>query len=200
LTKYVCNGLVGNTGAIGPQGPAGPTGPQGLAGVAGPAGATGPTGPPGPAGTSGFLTAGTAAGNTPYWNGSAWVTNNSNIFNNGGNVGIGTTAPTVKLQVNGAATNLSALNAGSGTSIDFALSNLAYTTATGTSISLLNLKNGGAYTLVFTSTAAGGTVTFSSAGFTFNYMGTAARVVGKKHIYSFIVVGSEVFVTMARQN
>ncbi len=218
LTKYVCNGAVGPQGPIGlpgiqgpagvagPQGPAGTAGPQGPAGAAGPqgpagvAGPQGPAGPAGPSGASGFLTAGTAAGNTPYWNGSSWITNNSNIFNNGGNVGIGTSVPTVKLQVNGAATNLSALNAGTSTTIDFALSNLAYTSATGTSIALQNVKNGGAYTLVFTSTAASGTVTFSAAGFTFVYMGTSSRIAGKKHIYSFIVVGTEIYVTMARQN
>jgi|GEM_PF-1166374 len=44
---------------------------------------------------------GTSAGNTTYWNGSAWVTNNSNIFNNGANVGIGTTTPSAKLDIAG---------------------------------------------------------------------------------------------------
>jgi hypothetical protein len=39
------------------------------------------------------LASGSAAGNTPYWNGSSWVTNSSAIFNNGGNIGIGTTSP-----------------------------------------------------------------------------------------------------------
>ena len=35
------------------------------------------------------MPAGSASGNTPYWNGTVWVTNNSNIWNEGGNVGIG---------------------------------------------------------------------------------------------------------------
>jgi hypothetical protein len=59
----------------------GPVGPQGLAGPTGASGATGPQGP------AGILAAGSIAGNTPYWNGTNWITNNSNIFNNGGNVG-----------------------------------------------------------------------------------------------------------------
>lgn len=83
---------------IGPQGPAGPQGAQGatgLTGQTGPAGATGAQGP------SGLLTSGSAAGNTPYWNGSSWVVNSSNIFNNGSNVGIGTTSPAEKLEVTG---------------------------------------------------------------------------------------------------
>ncbi|HRG89068.1 MAG TPA: hypothetical protein PLW44_08630, partial [Chitinophagales bacterium] len=41
------------------------------------------------------------AGNTPYWNGSAWVVNSSNIYNNGANVGIGETSPVDKLVVSG---------------------------------------------------------------------------------------------------
>jgi hypothetical protein len=99
--------LVGPTGATGAQGPqgvqgiAGPQGPIGLTGATGVAGAQGPQGIQGPQGASGLLTSGSVAGNTAYWNGTTWVTNNSNIFNNGGNVGIGTTTPTVKLEVNG---------------------------------------------------------------------------------------------------
>jgi hypothetical protein len=51
MTKYVCNGAVGATGA---QGPIGSTGPQGPQGIQGPAGATGAQGPQGIAGTNGL--------------------------------------------------------------------------------------------------------------------------------------------------
>ncbi|MBK7854806.1 MAG: hypothetical protein IPJ79_07735 [Bacteroidetes bacterium] len=71
-------GLVG-------QGPAGPTG------ATGPAGPTGATGPAGPTGPAGLLTSGAAAGNTPYWDGTSWITNSSNLYNNGTRIGIGTT-------------------------------------------------------------------------------------------------------------
>jgi uncharacterized protein (TIGR02145 family) len=50
-------------------------------------------GTPGPQGPAGILTNGAAAGNTPYWDGSQWVVNSSNLFNNGGSIGIGTTTP-----------------------------------------------------------------------------------------------------------
>lgn len=83
---------------VGPQGPAGVQGATGQTGQTGPAGATGPTGA---TGATGLLTSGSAAGNTPYWNGSSWVVNSSNIFNNGSNVGIGTTSPSEKLEVTG---------------------------------------------------------------------------------------------------
>jgi hypothetical protein len=115
------------------------------------------------------------------------------------NVGIGTTAPTSKLEVNGAATNNTSINT-SNTTIDYSLSNLAATTNTASSITLSNIKNGGAYTLAFTSTAASGVVTFTASGFTFVYIGTVARTAGKKHIYNFVVIGTEVFVTMGTEN
>jgi hypothetical protein len=91
----------GNTGATGATGLQGITGSTGVTGPIGAQGATGLQGVTGPTGATGFLQSGSAAGNTPYWNGISWVTNSSNIFNNGGNVGIGTTTPTVKLEVNG---------------------------------------------------------------------------------------------------
>lgn len=46
------------------------------------------------------IAAGTTAGNTTYWDGTAWV-NSDNIYNNNGNIGIGTASPMRKLDVNG---------------------------------------------------------------------------------------------------
>ena len=98
-------GLTGATGAAGPQGPAGATGPTGLTGATGatgPAGVAGPQGPTGPQGPAGLLASGSAAGNTPYWDGTQWVLNSANIFNNGSSIGIGTVAPNASaaLEVN----------------------------------------------------------------------------------------------------
>jgi hypothetical protein len=87
------NGTNGTNGAVGATGA---DGIQGLQGIQGPAGANGLDGA---TGATGLLANGAAAGNTPYWNGTAWVTNNSNIFNNGGNVGVGTATPAFKLDV-----------------------------------------------------------------------------------------------------
>ncbi|MBS1596113.1 MAG: collagen-like protein [Bacteroidetes bacterium] len=103
-------GPTGPTGAVGAQGPAGTTGATGSAGATGLTGPTGLTGAAGPTGlqgatggtgATGFLGSGNAAGNTPYWNGSAWVLNSSNIYNNGGSVGIGTANPAGILDVEG---------------------------------------------------------------------------------------------------
>jgi N-acetylneuraminic acid mutarotase len=36
---------------------------------------------------------GTSIGNTTFWNGTSWVVNNSNLFNNGASIGVGTNTP-----------------------------------------------------------------------------------------------------------
>lgn len=91
--QAVNGGSEGATGATGATGAAGLPGLPGLPGPIGATGATGATGSSGSTGATGLLSNGTAAGNTTFWNGTAWVVNNSNIFNNGGNVGIGTNSP-----------------------------------------------------------------------------------------------------------
>lgn len=50
---------------------------------------------------NGTLANGSAVGNTPYWNGTSWITSNNNLYNNGGNIGIGTSTPTAKLHTTG---------------------------------------------------------------------------------------------------
>ena len=56
----------------------------------------------GATGATGFLSSGTAAGNTPYWDGTNWILNGTNFYNNGSNIGVGTTTPnaSAKLEVN----------------------------------------------------------------------------------------------------
>lgn len=118
-----------------------------------------------------------------------------------GNVGIATTTPLSKLDVNGSATNSSAFDAGTGTTINLANSNLAVTSTSTNAITLTNLKDGGAYTIVFSSTTAtAGDVIFTATGFTVAYMGTFPRVTGKRHIYSIIVVGTVCYVSMSVEN
>jgi hypothetical protein len=57
----------------------------------------------GPSGSGGGLGEGSAIGNTTYWNGSGWVVNNHNLFNDGNNVGINNASPLAKLHVTGSA-------------------------------------------------------------------------------------------------
>jgi len=95
-------GAAGATGPAGVAGPQGPTGATGATGATGPVGLTGPAGVAGPQGPAGLLASGSAAGNTPYWDGTQWVLNSSNIFNNGSSIGIGTILPNASaaLEVN----------------------------------------------------------------------------------------------------
>ena len=44
-------------------------------------------------GTSGSIPPGSVAGNTPYWDGSQWVVDGANFYNNGAGLGIGTVTP-----------------------------------------------------------------------------------------------------------
>ena len=102
-------GEQGDVGPQGEQGDVGQTGPQGNQGIAGENGLTayevwinlGNTGTEqefidslvGPQGETGLLAEGTEEGNTTYWNGTEWVLNSNNLYNDGTNVMIGSTTP-----------------------------------------------------------------------------------------------------------
>jgi hypothetical protein len=112
-----------------------------------------------------------------------------------GNVGIGTSTPTSRLEVDGAATNTMAFNAFAGTTIDFSKSNLAYTTANPGAFTLSNLKNGGTYTLAVQGTTAG-TAGFTATGFTFKSPNNGLTAANKETIYTFMVMGTSVYFYM----
>ncbi len=130
-------------------------------------------------------------------NGPSLNVDNNSIFVDGTNhkVGIGTNTPSSKFEVNGASTNSTAYNASSGTTIDFALSNLAYTTASAGSFTLNHIKDGGTYTLAIQGTSSG-TSSFTSAGFTFYSTNNGATTSNKQTLYTFIVMGSKVYYFM----
>jgi hypothetical protein len=107
-------GIQGTTGAQGIQGVSGPTGGQGIQGITGPTGAvgsqgiqgiqgikgvTGSIGPTGLTGATGPMVTG-ISGQTLRHNGVSWVAN-SVLFNDGNNVGIGTSSPASTLDVIG---------------------------------------------------------------------------------------------------
>lgn len=49
----------------------------------------------------GGLGSGSAVGNTPYWNGATWETTSNALYNNGSQIGVGTTTPAAKLDIAG---------------------------------------------------------------------------------------------------
>ncbi|MHA8066659.1 beta strand repeat-containing protein [Aquirufa sp. ROCK2-A2] len=114
----------------------------------------------------------------------------------GGNVGIGTTAPGSTLEVNGASTNTTAFNAAAATTIDFSKSNLAYTTASAGAFTITNMKDGGTYTLAVQG-ATSGTASFTASGFTIKSINNGATTAGKHTLYTFLVMGTNVYYYMA---
>ncbi|MFM9994240.1 MAG: hypothetical protein ACKVU4_00400 [Phycisphaerales bacterium] len=103
VAQFALAGNEGPTGPAGPTGPQGPSGPQGNPGPTGPAGpqgpvgATGPQGPTGPAGVQGA--AGPAGPQGPP--GVPWTLNGTAAYYTGGNVGVGTNSPLVRMHVAG---------------------------------------------------------------------------------------------------
>ena len=97
-------GIQGEQGTQGIQGDSGDDGAQGIQGdqgIQGEQGIQGIQGIQGVTGNDGLLPDGTSIGNTTFWNGSEWVVNDGNLFNDGGNVGVGTVTPSAKLEVSG---------------------------------------------------------------------------------------------------
>jgi hypothetical protein len=107
------------------------------------------------------------------------------------------TAGGAVLEVNGASTNTMAYNASSGTSIDFAKSNLAYTTASATAFTLSGMKDGGTYTLAVQGGASGtSSFTAGSGSFTFKPYVNALTTANTHTLYTFIVMGSTIYYSM----
>lgn len=135
-----------------------------------------------------------------------WTRNTSNVYASrvaitpAGKVGIGTTAPTSTFEVNGAATNTSSISVTT-TTIDFSLSNLAETTASAGAFTLSNMKDGGSYVLAVKGTTAG-TSTFTASTFTGSSLtikyptDNGSTTASKITLYSFLVIGTNVYVSM----
>jgi len=94
-------GATGPTGLTGSAGATGPTGAAGANGSNGSVGATGPTGTAGSVGATGPTGPGSVSGTINYVSKftSATTLGNSQIYDNGTRVGIGTPSPTARLHV-----------------------------------------------------------------------------------------------------
>jgi hypothetical protein len=116
-----------------------------------------------------------------------------------GKVGIGnysasTSAVNSTLEVDGSSTNKMAYNA-TGDTVNFTMSNLAYTTDPAGAFDVKGLKDGGTYTLAVKG-ATSGTATFEQSGITFHYVNNGATAEGRQTLYTFIVMGTDAYVWM----
>jgi hypothetical protein len=111
-------------------------------------------------------------------------------------VGIGTSSPASTLEVNGSATNKTAYNAGTSTVINFANSNLAYTTASAGAFNLSGMKDGGTYTLAVQG-ATSGTSSFTHTGLTFKPVNNGATATSTHTLYTFVVIGTFAYYSMS---
>lgn len=127
---------------------------------------------------------------------------NSQIFDDGTKVGVGTNNPTSKLEVNGVFTNATAFNASSSSTIDFSKSNLAYTSLGVGAFNLTNMKDGGVYMLALQGSGAG-ISTFSGSNpsnvaFTFIPLNENLYVSSTNQaMYQFFVMGTTVYYSLA---
>jgi hypothetical protein len=108
------------------------------------------------------------------------------------------TSPTLTgaVSVNGAATNTTAYNAATSSTIDFTKSNLAYTTNNPGAFTLSGIKDGGTYTFAVQGTISG-TSSFAATDFTFLSGNNGPSTAGKQTLYTFIVMGTTVYYFMA---
>jgi hypothetical protein len=108
------------------------------------------------------------------------------------------TSPTLTgaVSVNGSATNSTAFNAATSSTIDFTISNLAYTTNSPGSFTLTGIKDGGTYTLAVQGTTSG-TSSFTATGFSVLSGNNGPTTAGKQTLYTFIVMGTTVYYFMA---
>jgi hypothetical protein len=142
------------------------------------------------AGSNVVLNGGTGSGSGAY--------GNIVLANSGGNVGIGTTTPTSKLEVQGqvrtvASTGGAKINTSA--AVDWNNGNAQSMSVDCASTAFTNMLDGGTYILAVTETGTS-TCVFAQSGLTFYFNpGNAARTSGQRTVYTFQRIGTDVYVS-----
>jgi hypothetical protein len=122
---------------------------------------------------------------------------NTFVISTGGYVGIGTTSPGSKLDVAGQSRSINSsgitqINASA--AVDWNNGNVQSLSVSCTSTAFTNMLDGGTYVLAVTETGTS-TCIFAQSGLTFYYSpANGARVSGKRTVYTFQRIGSDVYV------
>ncbi len=126
------------------------------------------------------------------------TSNTADDIYHGKKVGIGFASGdtiTSTLEVKGAATNKVSYNT-TGMAIDFSQSNLAWTSASPGAFTMSNMKDGGTYTLAVKGTTPAAMSSFTQAGLIFKPVNNVVTTAGKQTLYTFIVMGTDVYFWM----
>lgn len=116
------------------------------------------------------------------------------VIDDSGNLGVGNTSPATKLDVTGQVLSR-VYNAGAATSFDWDNGNSQYTSASCSAMTFTNMRDGGSYSLTVQG-ATSGTCTFTQAGLTFKFVPANAATIASSHtVYTFLRMGSYVYVT-----